>query len=442
MKKIILVVVFALLSASSNSLMAQQADPSAAINESQRDALIEQVSGLLREIYVFPDVAERMVTSINRKNEAGEYDDLSQLRQLTDQITQDFQEISHDRHLSIRPAAAPPANGAGLDDWQKRLAQAKQENFGFRKLEILPGNIGYLELRNFTPAEMGGDTAVAAMNFLANTSAIIFDLRRNGGGDPSMIQLISSYLFEERQHLNSFYIRRSDSTEQYWTQASVSGPKVIETPVYILTSSFTFSAAEEFTYNLKNMERATVVGETTGGGAHPVDFQFLDLGDGLYASISLPFGRAVNPITGTNWEGTGVTPDIEAPASQALEIAQLEILNRLAQNTESDEQRFTIEWARDELTFQLKRGTYPARSAVDYTGSYGPRNIISEGDQLFYQRGDGPRLELEPMESNDRFHVGKLDNFRIQFERDEKGKVVKLTGQYNDGRVDENMRED
>jgi hypothetical protein len=419
----------------------QQAAP---LEAKHRAELIKDVSEGLTEVYVFEDVAVQMVTLINDKFDKGDYDQFDTVTAMADQLTADLQSISHDLHLSVR-AAMPPRNSEGDDlsptqRAEQRLQQARARNFGFRNLEMLPGNIGYLDLRGFEDASIGGPTAVAAMNFLANSSAIIFDLRFNGGGSPSMIQLISSYLFEEPQHLNSFHVRRTDSIEQYWTQAQVQGPKMVNTPVYILTSGGTFSAAEEFTYNLKNMERATVVGETTGGGAHPVDFVMMDLGDDHYARMSLPFGRAINPITGTNWEGTGVTPNIETPAEQALGIAQFEILKRLSADATDEQSKFTYNWARDELDYQLNPTEQQMDGATAYVGQYGPRKITLEAGVLMYQRGEGQKLILSPMGQTDKFHVGELDYFRIQFTRDPNGKVTGLSGQYNDGRSDQNAR--
>ena len=201
------------------------------LQDRHRAELVSDLAEALNETYVFPDVAEEMIGLIRGKLEAGDYDDFDTLPGMAGQLTADLQSISHDLHLSVRAAEPPPRSEGGealspAEAAARRLEAAKARNLGFRKLELLPGNIGYLDLRGFEPAELGGDTAVAAMNFLANSSAIIFDLRQNGGGDPSMIQLISSYLFEERQHLNSFYVRRTDSMEQFWTQASVPGPKM------------------------------------------------------------------------------------------------------------------------------------------------------------------------------------------------------------------------
>ena len=169
-----------------------------------------------------------------------------------------------------------------------------------------------------------GPTAIAAMNFLGHVDAIIFDLRNNGGGDPKMVAFLSSYLFEDPTHLNDLYNRKEDSTTQYWTLPFVPGNRLPKQPAFVLTSKSTFSGGEEFTYNLKNLKRATIVGETTG--AHPVAGHRVD----DHFMIGVPFARAINPITKTNWEGTGVTPDVTAKASDALPIAEKLATEKLA----------------------------------------------------------------------------------------------------------------
>jgi len=418
-----------------------------AINAQHRTELVNDVSSLLTKHYVFADVGEAMVTLINQKLERGEYDQFTTVGALADQLTADLQSISHDLHLNIRASEAPPMQhgGSAVDEAameKRRREQSKFNNFGFERLERLPGNVGYIDLRGFMSASVAGDTAVAAMNFLANSSAIIFDLRQNGGGDPSMIQLLSSYLFEEAEHLNSFYIRATDSTDQYWTQASVRGPKLIDTPVYILTSKSTFSAAEEFTYNLRNMERATVVGETTGGGAHPVDRHISEMGDGHYASMSIPFGRAVNPITGTNWEGTGVEPHIKTSAESALQVAQIDILKNLIKEETDPQRQFSYQWAMEELDNRLNPLQSDSSSFESYIGQFGPRKIFTREGEMYYQRGEGTAYRLQSMADNDRFMVGELGYFRLQFGRDQSGEVTSVTGQYNDGRTDQNNRSD
>jgi hypothetical protein len=405
--------------------------------------LIRDLSTGLTDVYVFPDVAERMVELIQGKLDRGEYDGLDTIAAFTRQLTEDLQSISHDKHLHVSPTQPPPDSADGQPDRadmrRSMLENARFQNFGFEKIERLPGNIGYLDLRGFFDAEAGGDTAVAAMNYLANSSALIIDLRQNGGGSPSMIQLISSYFFDEPQHLNTFYIRQTDSYKQFWTQSNVRGPRLTDTPVYVLTSGRTFSAAEEFTYNLKNMERATIVGETTGGGAHPVEGITSIMGGGHHARISMPFGRAINPITETNWEGTGVEPHIQVPAAQALDVAQAEILKTLAEKEGDPERRFGFEWASDGLESQLHPVELGSGEAEAYMGQFGPRKIMLEDGRLFYQRDEGPRYELVAM-GDDRFRLPELDMFRIQFGRDGAGRVVELTGQYSNGRTDGNER--
>jgi len=164
------------------------------------------------------------------------------------------------------------------------------------------------------------------MNFLANVEAIVFDLRENGGGDPKMIAFLSSYLFAERTHLNDLWTRKGDITDQYWTDPYVPGKRLDGKPAFVLTSKNTFSGGEEFTNNLKTLKRATIIGETTGGGAHPVSGHRVN----EHFGIGVPFARAINPITHTNWEGTGVEPDVKVPAADALTTAQKLAAEKLA----------------------------------------------------------------------------------------------------------------
>jgi C-terminal processing protease CtpA/Prc len=173
------------------------------------------------------------------------------------------------------------------------------------------------------------------MNYLAHADAIIIDLRENGGGDPKMIALVSTYLFSKPTHLNDLWERKSNTTQQYWTLPYVPGNRLEDKPAYVLTSKRTFSGAEEFSYNLKNLKRATIVGETTGGGAHPVRGQRID----DHFIIGVPFARAINPISKTNWEGTGVEPDVKVPAAEALATAQKLAIEKLGP-TESPPSEF------------------------------------------------------------------------------------------------------
>ncbi|HEX2162516.1 MAG TPA: S41 family peptidase, partial [Thermoanaerobaculia bacterium] len=250
------------------------------------------------------------------------------------------------------------------------------------------------------------------------------------------IQLLSSYLFAEPTHLNSFYIRRGDRTEQFWTQAHVDGRRMAEVPVYVLTSRRTFSAAEEFTYNLRNLERATIVGETTGGGAHPVEAHAIE---GYPVRAMVPFGRAINPVTGTNWEGTGVAPHVEVPADQALDRAHRLALETLAEKAVDPDQRRELAWTAAMLADRAKTVELSAAELAAYAGSYGPRIVEVEGGRLVYRRGEGARHPLHPV-GGDAFLVGELDDFRVRFDRDASGRVVALVGLYLDGREEPSPR--
>ena len=196
--------------------------------------------------------------------------------------------------------------------------QMKHNNCAFRKLEVLPGNIGYVKFDGFMPADVCAPTVVAAMSFVAHTDAVILDLRENGGGDPAMVTFIASFLFDKPTHLNDLYNRKEDSTQQFWTLSYVPGERLAKQPVFVLTSKRTFSGAEEFAYDLKNQKRATIVGETTGGGAHPVGGH--PVAD--YFMVGVPFAKAINPVSKTDWEGTGVEPDVKVSAADALTSAE------------------------------------------------------------------------------------------------------------------------
>jgi C-terminal processing protease CtpA/Prc len=184
-------------------------------------------------------------------------------------------------------------------------------------VEILEGNLGYVDMRSFDGHVEAKPTAAAAMNFVGNADAVIFDMRNNGGGSPDMVRYVSSWFFSAATHLNSLYVRDGDQTIEFWTIEEIPGEKRPDVPLFVLTSERTFSGAEEFTYNMLTQGRATVIGEVSGGGANPggtvwIDDQF---------EIFIPQGAAINPITGTNWEGVGVTPDVQATAEQALDVA-------------------------------------------------------------------------------------------------------------------------
>jgi len=298
--------------------------PDITIDAATRNQVIDGACRVLVDGYVYLEVAKKMEQHVRDRQQKKAYDAISSARQFAEALTAHLREVSRDKH--IRVIYSPVATQQGPVPEQERLSQMRRNNYGFEKVERLAGNIGYLDLRGFLRADLMSDTAAAAMNFVTNTDALIIDLRKNGGGDPAAVALLSSYLYGpgEIVHLNDLYWRASNETQKWFTLASVPGKRYPKKDVYILTSHFTFSAAEEFTYNLKNLKRATIVGETTGGGAHPggtrrVHPNFM---------VNVPSGRAINPISKTNWEGTGVEPDVKVAEARALKTAHLMALEK------------------------------------------------------------------------------------------------------------------
>ncbi len=278
---------------------------------------------MVRTSYVFPDIAEQICTRLQQHLQDGEYGDIGEGELLAYALTTHMQEVNHDEHLWVKWHPDPLPEGEGPlrhnQEWQEeRKLEARLDNYGLHRVERLPGNVGYIDLRYFHRPAWGGATAVAAMNLVAHTDALIFDLRQCPGGYPGMIALFCSYLFgEEALHLDSIYWRDDDITQQYWTLPYVPGPRFVDKPVYVLTSQVTFSGGEAFAYLLQARRRATVVGEKTDGGANPGTSYPLH----PHLELFVPIGRAVNPVTGTNWEGWGVLPDIAVPSEQALSVA-------------------------------------------------------------------------------------------------------------------------
>lgn len=248
------------------------------IDAAMREEVIDGVVSRLRARYVFPEVGERMEAHVRARVEAGDYDEVTTAKALSELLTEDIREISNDGHLRVRYSVEPRPihEQESVFDNPERVAEyrqsARQANSGYRKVERLAGNVGYIEQNGLHDVTVAAPTAMAAFNLIADTDALIIDLRANGGGDPRHVALICSYLLEEEPvHLNSFYSREDDGVQQFWSWPWVPGRRYLDKPVLVLTSERTFSGAEELSYNLKTLGRATLVGETTGGGAHPVN---------------------------------------------------------------------------------------------------------------------------------------------------------------------------
>ncbi|MES2316999.1 MAG: S41 family peptidase [Pseudomonadota bacterium] len=306
--------------------------PDMRIDAAQRKQLID---GMLKEMhanYVFPEKAKKVDADIRQHQQRGDYDAVTSAEKLSGLLTEHVYATTKDKHLKVfysnRPIPVESKDKKpSAEETAEQLAGMQSQNFGIERIERLPFNVGYLALNAFAPSKDAAQSLSAAMTSLAYTDSLIIDLRKNGGGDPATVTFLASYLLDERTHMTDIYYRQGDHTEQMWSQDVVPGLRYGQKKdVYILTSKHTFSAAEDFSYAMKSLKRAIIVGETTGGGAHPGDMMRLN----EHFSMFIPNGRSIGPVTKTNWEGVGVAPDMSVPAEDAMKTAQIAILKKLA----------------------------------------------------------------------------------------------------------------
>ena len=297
----------------------------------ERVEVLNAITNKLDE-YAFPEVAEKIQTDIRDRLTSEGYQDIKSGAQLAETLTTQLQALSSDLHLKVHfsPAVLPhlePQTEIPPEELAHQQKQGALRNFDFNRVDRLRGNVGYLELFSFEPPEFAGKILAGAMYFLANTHALIIDLRHNRGGSASMVALLSSYLLSPYPavHLTDLHWPKEDRTQQSWTLPYVEGPRYLNKPVYILIGPETFSAAEEFAYNLKHLKRAVIVGETTAGGANPgAGFRIHD-----HFWMFIPTGQAISMATGDNWEGSGVLPDFKVPTELSLKTAQLLAFKKL-----------------------------------------------------------------------------------------------------------------
>jgi len=295
------------------------------LDQAEKRAVVDKAGELLTANYVFPDRAAEAKAKIDAALAAGDYDSITAPDAFAVRLTADLQSVAHDKHMRVfppPPSSQPPVGAARAPTSQRMYA-------GFVRVDRLKGNIGYIKLQNFPdPAGPFATTANQALADLAGTDALIIDMRDNGGGSPDGVAYLCSFFFDPKTpvHINSF-INRKSGTSEFSTHDFYTRPvpaSYLGKPVYLLTSGRTFSGGEEFVYDLKVQKRARLIGDTTGGGANPGGTRSLN----SRFAIFIPNGRAVNPITNTNWEGTGVTPDTAVDEKFAFQATMREIAAR------------------------------------------------------------------------------------------------------------------
>ena len=368
--------------------------------------IINEVNKLLIERYIFKDVAEEIEKNLMLEYDNGTFNDIDDVVSLAREITKILAKVSNDGHLHLYKEHSQlemliAKRNQSQEEIQKlkqdRINNERNSNFGFHKIEILEGNIGYLDLRCFCQVDYASEVASSAVKFLANTNAIIVDLRYNGGGETEMVILLASYLLGERVLFNTCENRYENFTEQYWTHVCSPGKVLKEKDVYILVDGKrTFSAAEDFAYGMQQLNRATVIGETTRGGGHPIDlFSIIDL-----LILQLPIARAINPITKTNWEKVGVKPDVLISSEIALDKAYEMCLEKLISKEQDQEKRMFLEFSLARFSARNKEIKIQQNLLNKYTGKFGRWMIVLEGEYLYLKEKSGQLNKLIPKSNN------------------------------------------
>lgn len=397
--------------------------------------VVDSLGAVITRDYIFPDIAARWASYIHEQEKKGAYAGITEPQVLAHRLAEDLQKAHHDGHLRLNyaPLQAKEMLDTTHDAARERrrdsmqLADMRKRNFLFTNVDILPGNIGYVKFNAFVGMrDEARPTITAAFRFVANTNALIIDMRTNGGGDPAMCAQIGSYFFHDRRHWNDVVFRHD--TAVMWTDPRNADSLYLTMPVYILTSHRTFSGAEDFTYGMQSLKRATIVGDTTGGGAHPTRGVPVTLG--FVASI--PFARSLNPYTHTDWEGTGVIPDIPVASGIALEAAQQAVFKDQIRTAANDNDRMIAQWQLDDMVARNSSQAVVPAAVAPYSGEYQGGLVFYESEGMFYCRNGelgNQVFKLYPI-SPDSFVLD--ETVHVEFVKQE-GKISGLNMHWSNG---------
>jgi pimeloyl-ACP methyl ester carboxylesterase len=433
--RVALWLIISLLCARTSGMAQRTADP-VIMSQPLTKRLIDSIERVLNRFYIFPDKAALMSKQLQTQFKQGQYRTITNPNKLATQLGQELQSVYADGHMFVRYDPDFARELTEIDPNRRRiedslaLVDAVDENFGLNKVEILDGNIGYLPVYNFTTfTERARPSFVSALRFLSQTRALIIDMRYNGGGSPEMVSQLGSYFFSVRTPFTTIENRVRDSTFVYWADPVKADGLYLSMPVYILTSHSTFSAAEDFSYSMQQAKRALIVGDTTGGGAHPArPFQ---LGQGFL--INLPFAQSINPYSKTNWESIGVLPDIPTQSTSALEKAQELILTTAMEQTSNEGQKRKLQWAVHELKSRQQQFVVAADALAQYIGDYDGLLIYLKNNKLWCKNmGRGNEItSLNPI-IEDWFTLNEQVHF--QFIKGPAGQMSGLKMHWRDGR--------
>ena len=399
------------------------------ISRDEKGAVIASLDSALNANYPFPDIARKIAPVLQERLKKGDYDSATTKAEFASKLTDDLLKVSGDLHFLVGvdakwiaevKAKANPALKAKIR--KEESSTLEETNFGFDEVARLKGNIGYIRFSYFADPELAYDTAASVMRFVGNTDAVIIDLRYNNGGHLEMAQFLASYFFssEKDQLLFDYYYNEDGKRIQrgQWVLPGLPGKRMVDKPVYILTGSTSFSSAEWFSYAMKKLGRATLIGERTAGGAHPVARK--PLNDDFF--VQVPIGQIQDPVDHGDFEGAGVQPDIPSPSIRALPLAHKLALENLAKT--DDARRTEFAWLLPSLTAAIERPHVDAGMLAKAAGKYEGRQIILDNGTLYYIWRDRFRVALEPI-GPDLFAVEGVSDFRYRLNVS-RGKVTVL----------------
>ncbi|CAN5258400.1 hypothetical protein BH11BAC5_BH11BAC5_49940 [soil metagenome] len=401
--------------------------------------LVDSLTTVLNDNYVFPEKAKSITTNLAFQLKQNAYsNELKNPQKLAEQLQKDISKMHHDPHMRInydpgfhvQQYLAPTKEEINLTKkyW-------KENNYAFTKVEILPGNIGYIPFNVFVDdIESAKPTIAAALRFLSNTAAIIIDLRENYGGSPGMVSQIESFFFKEKTHMNDLINRSAKDTTFFYADPAKADSLNLSMPVYILTSHNTFSGGEDFSYGMQKANRAIIVGETTGGGAHP-QMPF-SVGQGFV--ISIPYARSLNPVTKTDWEGTGVIPDVNEKAQHALLTAQELIFKNQMLTAKDEKEKHKSEFYLNTLLYKSESKNPPLKVLSQLIGTYPDVTIYIEKGKLLCRNNDDHTIAELKQITNNRFKID--NNAHIEFFKNDSGQFSSIKIYLSDGNVFEEAK--
>lgn len=419
--------------------LSAQTNTSLILNQKILKEIIDTLTFKLEQNYVLPDKGKEMSAFINKKYKDGLYNKITNPSTLADILTKDVLSVHNDEHFFIEynpKLAEQVALPRDSVYWAEQLKIDRAKNHGFKNIEVLNGNIGYVDLSYFAYLNPESEkVANASFQVLSNCKAIIIDLRYGMGGQPEMVACIAKHFIKERKHMFELTLRNRENNYNLYCEPDSEYAGLYETPLYILTSYKTFSAAEMLTYFLKTEKRVTIVGEQTRGGAHnaPKSFLYKDF------IITLPHGKAYSRTTKTNWESVGISPDIKATADNALEVAEIEIFENYTKVAKDSIEKNNLKWQLELLKAKKNHLQTDSINLKKRVGTYSFIEISFSGNNLYYERVGRTKFPLVSMTENKMRLLGN-DSFMVEFISNSKGDIKEIITYYEDGRIEHSSR--